>query len=223
MARNFRAWLRRKLEFRGKTRRRACDPSKPETAAHPSTPISKQQNDSPPPYDTLDLPPRSRVIFDFQSGIDGSESLEVLRARNPAITPPSDTRPILRPPREAAQLNVAADLAGLAAVDGMIRALDETNPRMVAARTAQAISMAVSTSRSYAAFVAAVTAVESSALLLVEGGRDECLDEVGRERQANALSAATNVAMAADAGIAPLGLWLFNIHDTDNQKGLLFI
>jgi hypothetical protein len=96
----------------------------------------------------------------------------------------------------------------------MIRALDEPNPRMVAARTAQAIAVAVSTSRSYAAFVAAVTAAESSALLLVEDYRDHSSRERCRVRQRNALETATNVAMAADAGITPVGAWPFNIHDT---------
>lgn len=203
MVRRLSAWLRRRLNLRGKTRCRAFGVLKTQTTA-PST--QEDSPLSPPPlYATLDIPPRS---------IDGSESLEVLRARNPATRPPSDTHPILRPPRDEARPVEATELAAQAAAIGMIRALDEPNPRMVAARTAQAIAVAVSTSRSYAAFVAAVTAAESSALLLVEDYRDHSSRERCRVRQRNALETATNVAMAADAGITPVGAWPFNIHDT---------
>lgn len=84
---------------------------------------------------------------------------------------------------------------------------------MVAARTAEAIAVAVSTSRSYAAFVAAVTAAESSALLLVEDHRDHSSRQRCGDRQRSALRTAIDVAMAADAGITPVGAWPFNIHD----------
>lgn len=112
----------------------------------------------------------------------------------------------------------AVEAAASVAVIGMIRALDEPNPRMVAVRTAQVIAVAVSTSRSYAAFVAAVTAAENSALLLIEkekdrenGPPDRCSV---RQRQTNAIYAAAVTATAADAGITPIGSWPFNIHDT---------
>lgn len=66
----------------------------------------------------------------------------------------------------------AATTAASHAVVGVVRALDEPSPRMVAARTTQAITMAVSTSRSYAAFVAAVNAAESAALIISEADRE---------------------------------------------------
>lgn len=205
MASRFRAWLRRKLKLSGKTQYQetASSGSKPQTAA-PST----QKESLPPPYATLDLLPRS---------IDGSESIEVLRARNPATRPPSEQSPILHPPKHMTRPTTAVKAAASAAVVGMIRALDEPNPRMVAARTAQAIAVAVSTSRSYAAFVAAVTAAESSALLLIEKEKDRDNSPPARwsvrQRQKNAIYAAAVTAMAADAGITPIGSWPSNIHD----------
>lgn len=209
MASHFRAWLRRKLKLSSKTQYREATSSgsKPQTAA-PST----QKESLPPPYATLDPLP---------SSIDGSESIEVLRARNPATRPPSKESPILYPPSQhitgpSSTVRAAASTA----VIGMIRALDEPNPRMVAARTARAIAVAVSTSRSYATFVAAVTAAESSALLLIEAEKDVNNNLPGRwslgQRQKNAIRAAAVTAMAADTRIshAPIGSWPFDIHDT---------
>lgn len=150
MASRFRAWLRRKLKLSGKTQYRetASGRSNPQTAA-PGT----RKESPPPPYATLDLLPRS--THQPPRSIDGSESIEVLRTRNPATRPPSEQIPILRAPRRMTRPNTAVKAAASTAVIGMIRALDEPNPKMVAARTAQAIAVAVSTSRSYAAFVAA--------------------------------------------------------------------
>lgn len=208
MASRFRAWLRRKLKFSGKTRYRetASGRSYPYTAA-PGT----RKESPPPPYATSDLLPRS--INQLPRSIEGSESIEVLRAWNPPTQPPSEQVPILRAPRHLIRPNTAAKAAASTAVIGMIRALDEPDPKMVAARTAQAIAVAVSTSRSYAAFVAAVTAAESSALLLIEDCRDNSSPESCSIRQKNAIRAAANTAMAADAGITPIGSWPFNIHD----------
>jgi hypothetical protein len=209
MASRFRAWLRRKMKLSGKTQYRetAFGGSNPQTAA------TSTRKDSPPPaYAAVDLLPNS--IHQLPRSIDGSESIEVLRARNPAARPPSENSPILRPPRHMTRPIAAVRVAAGTAVIGMIRALDEPNPRMVAARTAQAIAVAVSTSRSYAAFVAAVTAAESSALLLVEECRDHSPPGHCGVRQKNAIYAAADAAMAADAGITPIGAWPFNIYDT---------
>lgn len=102
----------------------------------------------------------------------------------------------------------------------MVRALDEPNPKMVAARTAQAIAVAVSTSRSYAAFVSAVTAVESNALLLVEDDRDNSPIDRCKARAINANRAAVVTALTADAGIMSIDPWPFNIHDTNPPESL---
>jgi hypothetical protein len=102
----------------------------------------------------------------------------------------------------------------------MLRALDESDPRMVAARMAQGIAVAVSTSRSYAAFVAAVTAAESSALLLVEDKRDHSPPHRCGVRQRNALKAAAEAAIAADAGIMSIGAWPFSTDPCHRPTGV---
>ena len=217
MASRFRAWLQRKLKLSGKTQDRetATSGSKPQTAA-PST----QKESLPPPYATLDLLPGS--IYQLPRSIDGTESIEVLRARNPATRPPSEQSHILHPPQHMTTPHTAVKAAAAAAVIGIIRALDEPNPRMVAARTAQAIAVAVSTSRSYAAFIAAVTAAESSALLLIEKEKDRDNSPPDRcsvrQRQKNAIYTAAVTAIAADASTTPIGSWPFNIHDTHLPK-----
>lgn len=203
MANRFRAWLRRKLNLSGKTQHRetVSDGSNSQTAA-PST----RKESPPPPYATIDLLPWS---------IDGSEDIEVLRARNPATRPPSEQARVSCPPRPITSMrsDTAVKAASAAAVIGTIDALDEPNPSMVAARTAQAIAVAVSTSRSYAAFIAAVIAAESSALLSIENHRDNSLPDRCFERQKNAIHAAADTALAAKAGM-PVGSWPFNIYNT---------
>lgn len=108
--------------------------------------------------------------------------------------------------------------ARTSAVIGVVRALDEQDHRMIAARTAQAIAVAVSTSRSYASFVAAVTAAESTAFLLHEVHRDQEPPGRCRELTRNAIRNAANTAMAADAGITATGPWPFNVYDTHSPE-----
>jgi hypothetical protein len=211
MARHFRPWLRRKLKLSGKTQhpetRAAYEKSNPQTAA-PNT----QQDALPPPYSTLDRVPESVVHQPPRS--TGSESIEVLRARNPAARPTREDGPILRPPRHKTRPAAAVRAAASIAVIGIVRALDESDPKMVAAHTAQAVAVAVSTSRSYAAFVAAITAAEVCALLLAEDCRNDTQYDSCRFRTVikNAISAATDTAIAADAGITPIGAWAWSKH-----------
>ncbi|KAG6362801.1 hypothetical protein INS49_007895 [Diaporthe citri] len=132
--------------------------------------LNIQKDAAPPPYNALDLlrdgtPQAPR-------NTDESETVESLRARNPATRPPRKTSHILNPPPHKTTPIGAATAAASSAMICVVRALDEEDRRMVAARTAQAISVAVSTSRSYASFVAAVTAAESTAFLLLESHRD---------------------------------------------------
>lgn len=113
----------------------------------------------------------------------------------------------------------AVEAAAAAAIVGMGRAvIDESDPKMIAARTVQAIAVAVSTSCSYAAFVAAVTAAESCALLLVETARDGTPRDRAQEYTGNVIRAAADTAMAADAGITPIGAWPFNVYDTHSSE-----
>lgn len=87
---------------------------------------------------------------------------------------------------------------------------------MVAARTAQAIAVAVSTSRSHTAFLAAVTAAESFALLSMEDSlyQADVPDDRLKDRYTQATGIATDTVVAANAGITATGPWPYNIHNT---------
>lgn len=67
-----------------------------------------------------------------------------------------------------ATLRLAADAAAYCATLGMLHALEGERPEVVAARAVRAIAVAISTSRSYAAFVAAAAAAESVASICAE-------------------------------------------------------
>lgn len=212
MASRLRAWLRRRMRSSGKALPRETTSGGPNKQPSPDV----QKDSPPPPYNRLDLlrdgTPRA------PRNADGSETIETLRARNPATRPPLEDSPILKPPRHMRTSNGAAKAAASSAVIGVVRALDEQDHRMIAARTAQAIAVAVSTSRSYASFVAAVTAAESTALLLHEVHRDHEPPGRCRERTRNAIRNAVSTAMAADAGITATGPWPFNVYDTHSPE-----
>lgn len=55
-------------------------------------------------------------------------------------------------------------------------------------------------------------------LLLVEETRDETPPDRCREHTKNAIYAAADTAMAADAGITPIGPWPFRIYDTHSSE-----
>lgn len=209
MANHIRAWLRRKLKSSGKKQHQEAVSG----GRNPPTAAANTRKDCPPPeYDAQGFLPES--IHQTPRSTEGSESLEILRARNPATRPLYEDSRILCAPRHETRPIAAAKAAASAAVIGMIGALDESDPNMVAARTAQAIAVAVSTSRSYGAFVAAVTAAESCALLLAEDTRHGTPLDRCEEHTRNAFHAAVDTAMAADAGLTPIGAWPFNIYDT---------
>ncbi|KAI7775391.1 hypothetical protein LA080_006854 [Diaporthe eres] len=86
------------------------------------------------------------------------EDVEILRARH------LPKRPLNAPIPTDSPIE-AAYLSGATAISGLMRtAQDETHPAMIIARTAQAISIAASSSRSYAALLAAVNAMERFAI-----------------------------------------------------------
>jgi hypothetical protein len=89
---------------------------------------------------------------------------------------------------------------------------------MVAARTAQAIAIAVSTSRSYTAFLSAVTAAESVALLSMEDSRYQVPFDRLKDRYEHAIDIAANTTIAAEASITATGSWPFNINDTNTLE-----
>lgn len=138
-----------------------------------------------------------------------SVTLETLRAHNPATRTPRASSHVQTPPSHRSTPRGVADGAACRTVTGISRAFDEQDPRMVAARTAQAIAVAVSTSRSYTAVVAAVTAAESFALLSMEDTRYQfpLSSDQFKDRSMLAIEIAINTAVAANTGIpaAPRG------------------
>lgn len=139
-------WLRHRIMGTDRQRARPRE-SVNLPPAHASThaPVhSHQQNDLPPPsYDNL-----------FPSHPDGTEDLETVRARHPPKRP-------LQAPMPTDSPIEAAYLASVTAATGYVAAAqDETHPCMIAARIAQAISIAASASGSHAALLAALSTVE---------------------------------------------------------------
>lgn len=177
------------------------------------------QEDTPlPAYATLDFrgstpqnatPQRQRLIYE-------NATLETLRAHNPATRTPRPDSHILEPPPRRTTPYGVASAAAYRTVGGITRAFDEQDPRMVAARTAQTIAVAVSTSRSYTAFLAAVTAAETFALLSTEDSHYQVhvpSDHL-TDRYEQAISIATNTAVAANASLTASDPWPVNIHST---------
>lgn len=216
MANRFHAWLRRKLRLGGKSQPQET------TTQGPSAAPSTQKAAPPLAYSALsflneivDQPPSSTEGSENFEITEGSKILEMLRAQNPATKHnPSQETMILRPPQHKTTPAEAAKAAAEAAVIVMCRSLDESDTSMVAARTAQAIAVAVSTSRSYAAFIAAVTAAESSAYLTAEYARHEISYGRCKFLAKRAISDAVDTALAAGAGITPIGAWPLNDADS---------
>ncbi|POS76481.1 hypothetical protein DHEL01_v205124 [Diaporthe helianthi] len=127
-------------------------------------------------------------------------SLETLRGRNPPCPARRKDSPGLVPPQHKNTPRDAAEAAAKSAVNGYVRALEEKDPKMVAARTAQAIAVAASTSGTHAGFVAAATAVESAALLYVEDSRNRAPYGQLKALTKHAINAAVDAALAGNHG-----------------------
>lgn len=213
MANRVRAWLRRRIRSKGRR-----PPGETKFRGPNTKPVPNFQDDSPPPlYNTLDLL-RHGAGQPTTTETDGSETVESLRALFPATPLRHENSTILTAPPHSTTPSEAATEAAYSAYVGVCRALDETDSRMVAARTAQAIAVAVSTSRSYAAFIAAVNAAESAGYLSLGADRDQISYDQARTRAGCAVRTAANTAMAADAGITPIGPWPFNIYDAHSAE-----
>lgn len=213
MASRLRAWLRRRIRSKCRTLPRETKFGGQNTQTIPNI----QDDSPPPPYNTLDLL-RQGTRQPPTTDTDGSETIESLRARYPATPRRHENSTISTAPPHSTTPIGAATEAAYSAYVGVCRALDETDRRMVAARTAQAIAVAVSTSRSYAAFIAAVNAAESAGFLSFEADRDQIPYDRARIRAGRAVDTAANAAMAADAGITATGPWPFNIYDAHSPE-----
>lgn len=174
-----------------------------------------QKDTPPPPYSTLNTP--CTATPQPATSTCQADTLESLRARNPVAQPHRKGSPILRPPPHEATADEAALSAAASAIIGIGRALDEQDRRMIVARAIRAIAVAVSTSRSYAAFIAATTAGEHVALMLRESSRDHEPSSRVRERTRHAMRTAANTALDAEAGFTPTGAWPCKIHDTSSS------
>lgn len=84
---------------------------------------------------------------------------------------------------------------------------------MVAALTVRAITVAVSTSRSYGAFVAATTALEGCAVVLADLDHIETRSPKRVRRLQEAIDNGSDVGLSADTGATATGKWPSNIHD----------
>lgn len=85
---------------------------------------------------------------------------------------------------------------------------------MVAALTVRALTVAVSTSRSYGAFVAATTALEGCAIVLADLDHIKTRSPERVRRLQEAIDIGRDVGLTADAGTTATGKWPSNIHDT---------
>ncbi|KAL2274291.1 hypothetical protein FJTKL_03545 [Diaporthe vaccinii] len=180
-------------------------------AASPSP--GSQTDRLPPSYDTLYPPaastapdtPRSRLPE--TASTRGTENINTLRNGNPRLA--------LDPPLPKHTRFQTAEAAAKTAMLGMARALGQSDPAVVAAHTAQAIAVAVSTSRSYTAFVAATTCAESAALISAESHRHPISSARKLQRAKNAIRRAAESAVAADAGNTATGSWPSDTHVSD--------
>lgn len=145
-----RAWSRRKLQSSSKPWSRKA------SLVH-ALPHKERHHEPPPPY------PNARP-----ESIAGRASPEPLiprdssRAQNPV-----DVRMPPPPPRMPTP-RTAADAAANCATLGMLHALAGDQPETIAIRAVRAMAVAISTSPSYAAFIAAAAAAESVASVCAE-------------------------------------------------------
>ncbi|KAG8165391.1 hypothetical protein KVR01_005666 [Diaporthe batatas] len=142
-------------------------------------------------------------------------SLEILRGRNPPSPARHTDSPSLVPPPRKSTPRETAAAAAASAINGYVRALEEEDPKMVAARTAQAIAVAASTSRTRAGYVAAATAVESIALLHVEDCRIRAQHGQVGMRTKHAINVAVDAALAANDYSTAAPPPTFDVRDAD--------
>lgn len=155
-------------------------------------------SETPPPYPESPPPP-------YPGPPPASTaSLDTLRARNASRSHFRDGPPVR--PRPTGTLLEDCIAAARNVELGVVRAMSEEDRKMVVARTLQAVATAASTSRSYPAFVAAVTYAEMISLNHAENPRrDPChrlgyivSDEDVERRRRHAFDTAIEAAMNAN-------------------------
>ncbi|KAI3400771.1 hypothetical protein diail_1980 [Diaporthe ilicicola] len=189
------------------------DKGRPREAANPSPATHTVTDRLPPSYDSLYPPPAnaapatSRRRRPATVSTQDTENVNTMRSRNPRLA--------LDPPLPQHTLFATAEAAASTAVLGIAQVFVQTERSLVAAHTARAIAIAVSTSRSYTAFVAATTAAESAAMIVAECDRYNTPDARKTQRARNAIRHAAEAAVAATAGNTATGSWPSDIHEAD--------
>lgn len=157
----------------------------------------------PPSYDSLfplatsTAPDTSRSRLPETASTRGTENINTLCNGNPRLA--------LNPPLPKDTRFKTAEAAAKTAMLGVARAFEQSDPAVIAAHTAHAIAVAVSTSRSYAAFVAATTSAESAALIIAESHRRYIPSARNLQRASNAVRRAAESGVAAEAGNTATG------------------
>lgn len=180
-----------------------------EQSQEAASPSPGTQNNRPPPsYDTLYPPAANNTSNTSRSRLPkpvsspGTENINTLRNGSPRL--------VLDPPLPKYTPLGTAKAAAKTAMLGVARASEQSDPAVVAAHTAHAIAIAVSTSRSYTAFVAATTSAESAALIIGECNRGQVSKARTTQRAKDAIQRAAELAVAADAGNTATGSWPCN-------------
>lgn len=201
-----------------KTAKKESTSNKTRRPKKTASPSPGSHIDRPPPsYDTLYPPPANAAPKKSPSprqpatvSTQEIENINTLRNGNPRLA--------LDPPLPKDSLFKTAEAAAKTAMLGVGLAFAQTEPGLIAAHTAHAIAVAVSTSRSYTAFVAATTAAESAALIIAEKARYNTPPDRELQHHRNAIRRAAESAVAADAGNTAIGSWPSNIHDTAGRS-----
>lgn len=116
------------------------------------------------------------------------------------------------PARHEPTAEEAARAAVYAAITNTGHARFKKEPHLIAAHTAKAIALAVSTTSSYGAFVAVTTALETMLVIDGDDERDGVSFEITKKRLDTAMFVAMDAGLAADAKLASGGPWPRNIH-----------
>lgn len=197
----FLAWLRHKLDVRAqKKAARARDAARTERIKRErSASHCRRRYDPklPPPEDT--------------------ETLETLRARIPPRSRIVDEQDVFRPPKPKDTIEQACRAAALAVQYPIFLATTEPERELVAARTVQAVTTAISTSPTYPVYIAVVTMAESIALIMSENTYIQDPPGVAARRRRGVLNAAVEAGMAAYAEDSVRPLDVDDVNGDDSQ------
>lgn len=199
-SRGLRGWIRRRLQ--------QCALGSPDDGEVSISSLKAERgsicehNAPPPPYQSPALP--SSPAEQYKKPLYRRPTHWV-RRRAKHLSP-------VRPAKYEATAEEAARAAVYAAITNSGNARVMKEPHLIAAHTAKAIALAVSTTRSYGAFVAVTAALETMLVIDGDDERDGVDFEITKKRLDTAMFAAMDAGLAADAKLASGGPWPRNIH-----------